>query len=141
MLCVSNVTPAMPTRRMGMTTERFRKITHRGCTILYTDYSHLSDWKDWKPLIDAERALMPSQPLGSVRAIAVFSGSFFSIEVVDAIKQLAVTNRPHMKASALVGLSALQKTAFLKGIERTSDRTFGLFETVDEALDWLAAQP
>jgi hypothetical protein len=122
-------------------TERLRKITHRGCRILYTDYSNFSDWKDWKSLIDAERALMPAEPLGSVRAIAVFTGSRFSSEVVDAIKQLAVTNRPHMKASALVGMSALQQSVFLRGIERTSDRTFGLFDTVDEALDWLAAQP
>jgi hypothetical protein len=107
---------------------------------VYTDYSNFTDWKDWKSLIDAERALMPAEPLGSVRAVAVFTGSRFSSEVVDAIKQLAVSNRPHMKASALVGMSDLQRSVFLKGIERTSDRTFGLFDTVDEALDWLAAQ-
>lgn len=122
-------------------TDRLRKITHRGCSILYTDYSNFTEWKEWQALIAAERALMPAEPLGSVRAIAVFTGSRFSTEVVDAIKQLALTNRPHMKASALVGMSDLQKTVFLKGIERTSDRTFGLFDTVDEALDWLAGQP
>jgi hypothetical protein len=122
-------------------TDRLRKITHRGTAVLYTDYSNLSDWKDWKSLIDAERAIMPAEPLGSVRAIAVFTGSRFSVEVVDAIKQLAVANRPHMKASALVGLSALQKSVFLKGIERTSDRTFALFDNAEEALDWLAAHP
>jgi hypothetical protein len=120
---------------------RLRKVTHRGCTVLYTDYSSLSEWKDWQALIDAERTLMPAEPLGSVRALAVFTGSRFSTEVVDAIKQLAVSNRPHMKASALVGMSDLQKAVFLKGIERTSDRSFGLFDTVDEALDWLADQP
>jgi hypothetical protein len=125
---------------VGMT-GRLRKLTHRGCTILYTDYSNFTDWADWKSLIDEERALMPGEPLGSVRAIAVFSGSRFSSEVVDAIKQLAVTNRPHMKASALVGMSALQQSVFLRGIERTSERTFGLFDTVAEALDWLADQP
>jgi hypothetical protein len=122
-------------------TERLRKVTHRGCPILYTDYSNLTDWAEWKALIDAERALMPAEPLESVRAIAVFTGSRFSSEVVDAIKQLAVTNRPHMKASALVGMSDLQQKVFLKGIERTSQRSFGLFDTVAEALDWLADQP
>jgi hypothetical protein len=45
-----------------------------------------------------------------------------------------------MRASALVGLSSLQKTAFLKAIERTSDRSFGLFDKLDDALDWLADQ-
>jgi hypothetical protein len=122
-------------------TERLRKVTHHGHTILYTDYSNFREWKDWKALIDAERALMPGEPLGSVRAIAVFTNSYFSTEVLDAMTQLAVSNRPHMKASALVGLSTFQQSVFLKGIERTSDRTFALFETVDEGLDWLANQP
>lgn len=122
-------------------TERLRKIAHRGCTILYTDYSNFTDWKDWKSLIDAESALMLGEPLGSVRAIAVFTGARFSPEVVDAIKELAVSNRPHMKASALVGMSDLQQKVFLRGIERTSERTFGLFDTAAEAFDWLADQP
>lgn len=118
--------------------ERLKKITHKGVAILFTDYTGFSAWDDWRGLIEAERKIMPLEPLGSVRAVAVFTDSRFTTEVFEAIKQLAVANRPHMKASALVGLSALQKTAFLKAIERTSDRSFGLFDTLDEALDWLA---
>jgi hypothetical protein len=119
--------------------ERLKKITHKGVSILFTDYTGFSAWDDWRALIEAERKIMPLEPLGSVRAVAIFTDSRFTTEVFEAIKQLAVANRPHMKASALVGLSALQKTAFLKAIERTSDRSFGLFDTLDEALDWLAA--
>jgi hypothetical protein len=58
--------------------------------------------------------------------------------VFSAIKELAVHNKPYMKASALVGLSSLQQGVFLKGIERTADRSFGLFDSVQEAMDWLA---
>ncbi len=119
---------------------RLRKITHRGLPILFTDYSTFTAPADWHALIDAERKLMRNESLGSVRALAVFTGSRFSTEVFEAIKQLAVENKPHVKASALVGLSPLQKEIFLKGIERTSERSFGLFETIDEALDWLVAQ-
>jgi hypothetical protein len=117
--------------------ERLKKITHKGVSIMFTDYSGFSAWDDWRALIEAERKIMPNEPLGSVRAVAVFTDSRFTTEVFEAIKALAVANRPHMKASALVGLSALQKTAFLKAIERTSERSFGLFDTLDEALDWL----
>jgi hypothetical protein len=120
--------------------DRLKKITHKGVSIMYTDYSGFSAWDDWRALIEAERKIMPQEPLGSVRAVALFNDSRFTTEVFEAIKQLAVANRPYMKCSALVGLSALQKTAFLKAIERTSDRSFGLFDTLDEALDWLAAQ-
>jgi hypothetical protein len=121
--------------------ERLKKITHKGVSVLFTDYTGFSAWDDWRTLIEAERKIMPLEPLGSVRAVAVFTDSRFTTEVFEAIKQLAVANRPHMRASALVGLSALQKTAFLKAIERTSDRTFGLFDTLDEALDWLIQTP
>jgi hypothetical protein len=120
--------------------ERLKKITHKGVSIMFTDYSGFSAWDDWRALIEAERKIMPNEALGSVRAVAVFTDSRFTTEVFEAIKQLAVANRPHMKASALVGLSPLQKTAFLKAIERTSERSFGLFDTLDEALDWLADQ-
>jgi len=120
--------------------ERLRKITHRGCSILFTDYSGFTTGEEWHALIEAERQIMPKEPLGSVRALAVFTGSRFSTEVFDAIKKLAVANKPHMKASALVGLSPLQRTTFLKGIESTSSRAFGLFDTVEEAMDWLVEQ-
>ncbi|MGH7717831.1 MAG: hypothetical protein ACREON_03160 [Gemmatimonadaceae bacterium] len=120
--------------------ERLRKITHRGRSILLTDYSGFKTWEEWEALIEAERQLMPRESLGSVRAVAVFTGSRFSTEVLDALSKLAVANKPHMKASALVGLSPLQRTIFLKGIENTSSRAFGLFDTVEDALDWLVEQ-
>lgn len=120
--------------------ERLRKITHRGHSILLTDYSGFRTWDEWHALIEAECRLMPQEPLGSVRAVAVFTDSRFSTEVFDALTKLALANKPHMKASALVGLSPLQRTIFLKGIEQTSSRAFGLFDTVEDALDWLVEQ-
>ena len=119
-------------------TDRLKKITHRGCSILFTDYSNFITFDEWKVLLDAERQLMPKEQLGSVLALAVFTGSRFSANVFTAIKELAIHNKPYIKASALVGLSSLQQGVFLKGIERTSDRSFGLFDSIDEAKDWLA---
>ena len=118
--------------------DRLKKISHRGCTILFTDYSNFITFDEWNALLEAERQLMPKEKLGSVLALAVFTGSRFSASVFTAIKELAVHNKPYIKASALVGLSSLQQGVFLKGIERTADRSFGLFDTVDEAKDWLA---
>jgi len=119
-------------------TDRLKKVSHRGCTILFTDYSNFSTFDEWKTLLDAERELMPKEKLGSVLALAVFTGSRLSASVFSAIKELAVHNKPYIKASALVGLSSLQQAVFLKGIERTSDRSFGLFDSVDDAMNWLA---
>jgi hypothetical protein len=117
--------------------DRLKKISHHGCSILFTDYSNFIDFEEWKELLDAERKLMPSEQPGSVLALAVFTGSRFSASVFSAIKELAVHNKPYIKASALVGLSSLQEGIFLKGIERTADRTFGSFGTIEEAKEWL----
>jgi hypothetical protein len=119
-------------------TDRLKKISHRGCTILFTDYSNFSTFDEWKALVDAERQMMPNEKPGSVLALAVFTGSRLSASAFSAIKELAVHNKPYIKASALVGLSPLQESIFLKGIERTSDRSFGLFNSVEEAKNWLA---
>jgi hypothetical protein len=118
--------------------DRLKKITHRGCSILFTDYSNFITFDEWKVLLDEERQLMPKERLGSVLALAVFTGSRFSASVFSTIKELAVHNKPYIKASALVGLSSLQQGVFLKGIERTADRSFGLFDSVEQAKDWLA---
>ena len=118
--------------------DRLKKISHRGCSILFTDYSNFITFEEWKVLFDAERQLMPKEQLGSVLALAVFTGSRFSASVFSALKELAVHNKPYIKASALVGLSSLQQGIFLKGIERTADRSFGLFDTIEQAKDWLA---
>ena len=118
--------------------DRLKKITHRGCSILFTDYSNFITFDEWKVLLDEERQLMPKERLGSVLALAVFTGSRFSASVFSAIKELAIHNKPYIKASALVGLSSLQQGVFLKGIERTADRSFGLFDSVEQAKDWLA---
>ena len=118
--------------------DRLKKISHRGCSILFTDYSNFITFDEWKVLLDEERQLMPKERLGSVLALAVCTGSRFSATVFSAIKELAVHNKPYIKASALVGLSSLQQGVFLKGIERTADRSFGLFDSVEQAKDWLA---
>ena len=118
--------------------DRLKKISHRGCSILFTDYSNFITFDEWNALLEAERQLMPKEKPGSVLALAVFTGSRFSASVFNAIKELAVHNKPYIKASALVGMSSLQQGVFLKGIERTADRSFGLFDTVEEAKEWLA---
>jgi len=92
--------------------ERLRKVTHRGRSILLTDYSGFIKWKDWQALIEAEMQLMPREPLGSVRALAIFTGSRFSDEVFEAITRLALANRPYIKASALVGLARCSGRSF-----------------------------
>ncbi|MGQ0640681.1 MAG: hypothetical protein ACT4P6_07910 [Gemmatimonadaceae bacterium] len=118
--------------------DRLKTVTHRGCSILISDYSHLTGRKEWEALLDAEHKMMAAQPVGSVRSLSILTGARISPEVLDAMKTVTAKNKPHIKASAIVGMSAVQRQVLIKAVERDADRTWHAFDTVDEALDWLA---
>ena len=86
----------------------------------------------------AEHQMMATQPLASVRSLSILTGSRLSAEVVEAMKAVTQKNKPHVKVSAIVGMNALQRQVLIKAVEREATRTWATFDTVDEALDWLA---
>ena len=77
------------------------------------------------------------QPPRSVRMITIAAGVGYSPEGMrDLVSMLRVT-RPHMKASAVVGLGHL--TLVVRVINHLSGRSLQAFETLDDARRWLAA--
>src|SRR5262249_58694715 len=58
------------------------------------------------------RRLIATYPLGSALVLTDVTGSKISEAAVDALKKLAAHNKPFVKASALVGLSALTRVVF-----------------------------
>ena len=117
---------------------RLKAVTHRGRLILMCDYSHLILWKEWEELLHAEHEAMAALPRGSVRSLSIMTGSRMSQQVTDAMKAVTLKNKPYIKVSAIVGLNPLQRSVLIKTVERDADRTWAAFDTVEEALDWLA---
>jgi hypothetical protein len=55
------------------------------------------------------------------------------------MKEVAASNAPWVKASAVIGVSGLLQVALI-AVTRFSKRNILAFSTKEEALDWLAAQ-
>ena len=78
-----------------------------------------------------------SQPEKSVLTLTIAGGNAFSGDTVSRLKQLARDNTPYVKAGAIVGVKGLYKVIF-NAVSIFSRRRFYLFDTVDEAMDFLA---
>jgi hypothetical protein len=117
---------------------RLKTVTHRGRSILIADYSNITTRKEWEEMMLAEHELIATQPVASVRSLSILTGSRLSPEVLEAMKGVTQKNKPHVKVSAIVGMNPLQREVLIKAVEREATRTWAAFDTVDDALDWLA---
>lgn len=77
------------------------------------------------------------QPEKSVMTLTISGGSAFSGETISRLKELARDNTPYVKAGAIVGVTGLYKVVF-NAVSMFSKRRFYLFDTVEEAKDFLA---
>jgi hypothetical protein len=118
--------------------ERVRFITHKGKRILYVDFSNCKS-AEAIALLDQARPVFASQPLGSVLALDNVTNTGFSPEGVKALGEFVLHNKPYVRAAALFGATDMLKV-ILNGTERKSNRSFPIFDTEEEAKDWLVEQ-
>jgi hypothetical protein len=117
-------------------TERARFIEHKGKKIYLMDCSDAS-LEEMNEVIEACERDVRSQPEKSVYTLIVAGGSSFSGETINRLKELARGNTPYVIASSIVGITGLYKVV-LNAVAMFSKRRFYLFDTVDEAKDFLA---
>lgn len=116
--------------------ERARFIEHRGKQIFYMDCSNATV-QEMNSVIDECILQVRNKPEQSVLTLTVAGGSSFSGETIARLKELARDNAPYVKAGAIVGIKGLYKVVF-SAVSMFSKRRFHLFETAEEAMDFLA---
>ncbi len=114
-------------------------IEHKGVRIAFLDFAHVEAPPEALAAIEEAARLVQAEPFRSVRTLTHVTGSRFNGEVLEAIKRLAVNNRPHVIAGAVVGLSGLQKVVYTT-VMRFAKRSIPAFDNLDAAKDWLVAQ-
>jgi len=119
--------------------DRTRFIQHEGCEILLYDFAHVDDVDEGLRIVQAARPKILGRPPRSVRTLVTVQDSKFDGRIAKAVQELARHNKPYVLASAIVGLSGLQRV-ILTAVMRATGRTFATFADVEEAKDWLAAQ-
>ncbi|MGI8509249.1 MAG: hypothetical protein ACR2MQ_07990 [Gemmatimonadaceae bacterium] len=110
-----------------------------GAQVLLMNFAGFAAPADALPHIAAAAALIAEQPTASVRTMVDVTGSKCNIEVVESLKQFVAGNRPYVIASAIIGMSGLQRI-ILDGILTFSSRSnLKSFAERAEALQWLAS--
>lgn len=118
---------------------RIRFIKHKDKDILLEDFSGLLPGHEYVVLLEEARRLIHSRPEGSVLALFDASDAMFDDDVIGRMKEFTTSNKPYIKTSAVVGITGLRRIA-LTAVSKFSGRDFKVFDTREEALDWLAEQ-
>ena len=113
-------------------------IEHKGKKILYTDFSNMRNPNETLALTDVSDKMY--QEYGeNVRHLMNFENAAISPEFFEKSKQLGKKNVHKCYKDAFVGITKL-KSVLLKGylMFTGGNRTARVFDTVEQAKDWLA---
>jgi len=121
-------------------TQRVRFMEHRGTRILFIDFSELQAAEDILREMDVAREIIRAQPPGSVRVLTDVTRARYTPPVMDAMKEFTAGNKPYVRHSAVAGMERVHRVLY-RAVLLFSRRSIEIFETLDEARDWLAKQP
>jgi hypothetical protein len=116
--------------------ERSRFIQHKDREI------YMLDCSDCKPeeivdIIEECARQVQSRPEKSVRTLTIAGGGRFDNNVLQKLKFLTQGNAPYVDKAAVVGIAGLYKVV-MNTIKMFSKREFHLFDSVEDAKDFLA---
>ena len=118
--------------------ERVRFITHKDRKILYIDFSGCNPEELMTHMREAQR-IISSQPEGSVLTLTDVTDARYNRQVSAALKEYTNSNKPFVKAAAVVGVTGM-KEVILNAIILFTRRNFSLFDRIDEAKEWLTTR-
>lgn len=113
--------------------------THKGTRFLYCHFSDFgSDVVALGKEVDEADAAILREPKDSVLLLADLRGTTTSSAVVDLFKKSSARTKGYVKRQAIVGLTGIQKM-LAQAVAWFSRETFVLFNTPDEAREWLTS--
>lgn len=119
--------------------KRIRFVLHKQRRILLFDFTGLADTRAALEVIAYAKKLVAQQAEHSIYTLSDITDSRYDREVTAALQELAKHNKPYVIAGAAVGVSGLQKVVFRSILAFSGRKNIQLFDTREEALDWLAA--
>lgn len=119
--------------------QRFTWTEHKGTRILFGDFSGVTRADELTVAIEEGKRVVLGQPPKSLLSLLDVEGLRFTVETARLLKEGMAQNTPFVKATAIIGLSGLQKVLF-QTIRRIRPGTLESFSTREEALDWLVTQ-
>jgi hypothetical protein len=115
-----------------------RFVKHKGHAIYVIDFTHCAA-KELLVLLDLVRADISRHAPGSLLTLSDFTGAEVDKNVATRIKEVLVLDRPYVKRSAWVGTESLPHV-FYEHFKSFSQRELPVFNTREEAMDWLVQE-
>jgi hypothetical protein len=119
--------------------DRTRFIDHRGTRVLHLDYAGVRDPAEAVAAIRHSMEVVKQHPPKSLLVMTSVRDARYNTAVLQALKELASTNEPFVKASAVVGMGGLHRIAY-QAVILFSRRNIQTFDREEDALDWLVQQ-
>jgi hypothetical protein len=110
-----------------------------GKQIFFINFRDCQDEAEELRVIADAKAKIAKCPPASVMTLTDITNAKYDDTLADAMKQLAKDNKPYVKTAAVVGVTGLRKVVFNMIIMFTR-RQMSLFDDLDSARKWLAAQ-
>jgi hypothetical protein len=111
---------------------------HRGRRFIYCNFKDFGlDVGALQKEVEAVDEQMCREPEKSVLALADLRGTVTSRKVVDIFKESATRTNRHVLKQAVVGVTGIRKI-LAQAVAHFSGQALVLFDTVEEAKDWLA---
>ena len=115
-------------------------LEYKGEKILFLDFSHCTSKEEFMAIIDAAVLWFQNKDSKSVLTLTDVTGAHFNAEIINLMKDLTLHNKPYVKAGAIVGITRpLMKLAY-NAVMAFSKRTLPIFDTHDQAKEWLINQ-
>lgn len=117
-------------------------VEHKGKQIYYVDYSNIKTNEEFLSILkqtNAFREKVKSEGQRDLLMLVDISGSFVYGEVLEQIKKAGKQTKEITSREAVVGVTGGKKI-LLRIIQTITSMNFKVFNTVEEAKDWLVSE-
>ena len=117
---------------------RTRFVEHQGKKILHVDFSGC-DKTTLAPAVEEAKTAIKLLPAASALLFTDVTNTEMSRQTSALIKDFSSHNTPFVAASAVAGVTGLKKLIY-NTVMGLTGRSIALFDTIEQAKDWLVAQ-
>jgi hypothetical protein len=118
--------------------ERLQILNYQGKKILFIDFSNLQSIEEIGEVMNDIQSYVHVQPPLSVYSLTTLEGMHFNNTIKEMFAEIAKSNKPYVKAGAIVGITGLKQIMF-NGIMKLSGRDVKCFDSIEQAKSWLAS--
>lgn len=114
-------------------------IHHKGKRIVYIDFSKIRTIEEIKAVISDAKQEIHGQPPLSVLTLTSVEDTHFNSEIKDLFTSYITSNKPFVKARAILGVSGLKQVLYNGMLKFTGDN-IRAFSNPEDAKNWLVNQ-